>query len=97
LDEQVTSTWQQGLERWHWPSNADIGADLDEAVRRFAAAGMDVVAVDTTSMEQTAGGFRCVKVIAPGSVPMTFGHTARRVTGLPRLSEVRNPHPHPFP
>ena len=97
LDEPVTLTWQQGLERWHWPSNADIGADLDESVRRFAAAGMDVVAIDTTSMEQTSGGFRCVKVIAPGSVPMTFGHTARRVTGLPRLPEVRNPHPHPFP
>ncbi|MFE3500211.1 TOMM precursor leader peptide-binding protein [Kitasatospora sp. NPDC059146] len=97
LDDPVTSTWQQGLERWRWPSHTDIGADLDEAVRRFAAAGMDVVAVDTTSMEHTAGGFRCVKVLAPGSVPMTFGHAARRVTGLPRLPEVRNPHPHPFP
>lgn len=97
LDDPVTSTWQQGLERWPWPVNADIGADLDESVRRFAAAGMDVVAVDTTSMEQTVGGFTCVKVMAPGSVPMTFGHTARRVTGLPRLPEVRNPHPHPFP
>ncbi|WP_051969234.1 TOMM precursor leader peptide-binding protein [Kitasatospora azatica] len=97
LDNPVTSSWEQGLERWYWPRHTDIGADLDEAVRRFAAAGMDVVAVDTTSMEQTAGGFRCVKVLAPGSVPMTFGHAARRVTGLPRLSEVRNPHPHPFP
>ncbi|GAA5020355.1 TOMM precursor leader peptide-binding protein [Kitasatospora paranensis] len=96
-DDPVTSTWQQGLERWHWPRNADIGADLDEAVRRFAAAGMDVIAVDTTSTEQASGGFTCVKVMAPGSVPMTFGHAARRVTGLPRLAEVRNPHPHPFP
>ncbi|MCL6669276.1 TOMM precursor leader peptide-binding protein [Streptomyces panaciradicis] len=97
LDAPRTLGWQQALERWRWPRNTDIGADLDEAVRRFAAAGMDVVAVDTTSTEQTAGGFRCVKVIAPGSVPMTFGHAARRVTGLPRLPEVRNPHPHPFP
>ncbi|WP_082526862.1 TOMM precursor leader peptide-binding protein [Kitasatospora sp. MBT63] len=97
LDAPETSTWQQGLERRPWPRHTDIGADLDEAVRRFAAAGMDVVAVDTTSTEQASGGFTCVKVIAPGSVPMTFGHTARRVTGLPRLAEVRNPHPHPFP
>ncbi|MFJ9896671.1 TOMM precursor leader peptide-binding protein [Streptomyces sp. NPDC091280] len=97
LDDPVPLAWEQGLERWRWPRHTDIGADLDEAVRRFAAAGMDVVAVDTTSTEQTAGGFRCVKVIAPGSVPMTFGHAARRVTGLPRLPEVRNPHPHPFP
>lgn len=97
FDEPAVLTWQQGLERWHWPSNTDIGTDLDESVRRFAAAGMDVVAVDTTSTEQASGGFRCVKVIAPGTVPMTFGHRARRVTGLPRLSQVRNPHPHPFP
>jgi ribosomal protein S12 methylthiotransferase accessory factor len=96
LDKPVTMTWSQGLERWRWPSNGEIGADLDEAVMRFASAGMDVIAVDTTSTEQASGGFRCVKVIAPGSVPMTFGHTARRVTGLPRL-DVRNPHPHPFP
>jgi ribosomal protein S12 methylthiotransferase accessory factor len=96
LDKPATMTWSQGLERWRWPSNDEIGADLDEAVMRFASAGMDVIAVDTTSTEQASGGFRCVKVIAPGSVPMTFGHTARRVTGLPRL-EVRNPHPHPFP
>ncbi|MEU7041242.1 TOMM precursor leader peptide-binding protein [Streptomyces varsoviensis] len=97
LDAPPESTWQQGLDRWQWPGTTDIGADLDEAVRRFAAAGMDVVAVDTTSTEQASGGFTCVKVIAPGSVPMTFGHLARRVTGLPRLPLVRNPHPHPFP
>ena len=96
LDEPVTLTWQHGLDRWRWPDNGEIGADLDEAVRRFARAGLDVIAVDTTSTEQASGGFRCVKVIAPGSVPMTFGHTARRVTGLPRLT-VRNEHPHPFP
>ncbi|GGN26304.1 hypothetical protein GCM10011578_060820 [Streptomyces fuscichromogenes] len=97
LDAPQPLAWDRGLARWHWPRHPDIGADLDEAVRRFAAAGMDVVAVDTTSTEQTSGGFRCVKVMAPGSVPMTFGHAARRVTGLPRLPEVRNPHPHPFP
>jgi ribosomal protein S12 methylthiotransferase accessory factor len=97
LGNPVTLTWSEGLDRWRWPGNDEIGADLDEAVGRFAAAGMDVIAVDTTSTEQAAGGFTCVKVIAPGSVPMTFGHTARRVTGLPRLAEVRNPHPHPFP
>jgi ribosomal protein S12 methylthiotransferase accessory factor len=97
LEDPPTQTWEQGLERRPWPRHAEIGADLDEAVRRFAAAGMDVVAVDTTSTEQASGGFTCVKVIAPGSVPMTFGHTARRVTGLPRLGRVRNPHPHPFP
>jgi len=68
--------------------------------------------VDQTSPEHRAGGFVCVKVIIPGTLPMTFGHHHRRVDGLPRLATVPhrlgyaarplapsdlNPHPHPFP
>lgn len=48
----------------------------------------------------------------PGTLPMTFGHAARRVEGLSRVrtlprtlglradalaEEEINPHPHPFP
>jgi ribosomal protein S12 methylthiotransferase accessory factor len=97
LADPVRRTWRQARRRWDWPVTLDIGADLEEAVRRFDAAGMDVVAVDMTATEHAAGGFRCAKVIAPGAVPMTFGHSLRRVTGLARLPRVRNPHPHPFP
>ncbi|HTI27849.1 MAG TPA: TOMM precursor leader peptide-binding protein [Kutzneria sp.] len=97
LDGARTVPWQQARRRWDWPANDDIGTDLAEAVTRFADAGLEVVAVDMTSAEHRAGEFRCVKVIVPGSVPMTFGHSSRRVTGLPRLPEVRNPFPHPFP
>ena len=97
LADPVRWTWRRARRRWDWPPTLDIGADLAEAVRRFGAAGLDVVAVDMTSTEHAAGGFRCAKVIAPGAVPMTFGHTVARVTGLARLPAVRNPHPHPFP
>jgi ribosomal protein S12 methylthiotransferase accessory factor len=53
-----------------------------------------------------------VKVIVPGTLPMTFGHGNRRIHGIPRLYTVPaelghragvltpadiNPHPHPFP
>jgi ribosomal protein S12 methylthiotransferase accessory factor len=90
----------------------DLRDDLLEAVRRFGAAGMDVIVVDQTTPEHRAGGLACVKVLAPGSVPMTFGYDKRRIDGLPRLLEVPhrlgyrsgplrpdelNPHPHPFP
>ncbi|MFE7115737.1 TOMM precursor leader peptide-binding protein [Streptomyces sp. NPDC057654] len=95
-----------------WPLHTDLRDDLAEAVGRMLAGGMDVVAVDQTSPLHEAAGLRCVKVIAPGALPMTFGHRNRRITGLPRLREVPhrlgyaqrpltdadiNPYPHPFP
>ncbi|MFI7454508.1 TOMM precursor leader peptide-binding protein [Nonomuraea sp. NPDC049714] len=95
-----------------WPRHADLSDDLHELVGRWLAEGMDVIAVDTTSTEQAAGGFASAKVIVPGTLPMTFGHRFRRTEGLPRLLTVPrllghrdrdlrpeeiNPHPHPFP
>lgn len=94
------------------PRNADLTADLDETVARYLDRGQDVVVVDQTTPEHRAGGFRCVKVLIPGLLPMTFGHWARRTDGLPRLFTAPrelgyadreltaadvNPHPHPFP
>ncbi|MCP3801373.1 TOMM precursor leader peptide-binding protein [Allokutzneria sp. A3M-2-11 16] len=92
--------------------NADLTDDLRELVGRYLADGMDVVVVDQTTPEHAAGDLACVKVIIPGTLPMTFGHRFRRVDGLPRLREVPhrlgmsdrpltaeeiNPDPHPFP
>jgi ribosomal protein S12 methylthiotransferase accessory factor len=92
--------------------NADLRDDLIEALRRYLDTGMDVVVVDQTTPEHRAGGFACVKVFVPGTVPITFGHHHRRLDGLPRLYEIPhrlgyqprpsthdelNPHPHPFP
>jgi ribosomal protein S12 methylthiotransferase accessory factor len=99
-------------ETWHWPEHDDLRDDLTELLGRFLGHGLDVVVVDQTTPEHRAGGFTCVKVIVPGTLPMTFGHQARRVDGLPRLFEVPhrlgyrprpltpadvNPYPHPFP
>ncbi|MEV0278504.1 TOMM precursor leader peptide-binding protein [Streptomyces sp. NPDC050610] len=95
-----------------WPLHTDLRDDLAEATRRMLAGGMDVVVVDQTSPLHEAAGLTCVKVIAPGALPMAFGHRNRRTTGLPRLREVPhrlgyaprpladadlNPYPHPFP
>ena len=85
---------------------------MTEVLRRLSSHGLDVVVVDQTTPEHRAGGLHCVKVIVPGTLPMTFGHANRRVHGLPRLFAVPallgyrlqslapqdvNPHPHPFP
>ncbi|MBO0867227.1 MAG: TOMM precursor leader peptide-binding protein [Micromonosporaceae bacterium] len=91
---------------------ADLSDDLHHVVRRYLAAGLDVIAVDQTTVEHRAAGLACVKVLIPGMLPMTFGHTRRRAEGMPRLHEVPvrlgyrnapladeeiNPYPHPFP
>ncbi|MEV4569226.1 TOMM precursor leader peptide-binding protein [Nonomuraea sp. NPDC049419] len=90
----------------------DLGELMRAVVGRYTASGMDVVVVDQTSDELRAMDLHAVKVLIPGTVPMTFGHRYRRTSGLPRLLEV--PHrlghigrplteddlstdPHPFP
>ncbi|MEU4834403.1 TOMM precursor leader peptide-binding protein [Streptosporangium sp. NPDC023615] len=91
-------------------ANADLRDDLEELLRRYLGDGLDVLVVDQTSPEHRAGGFACVKVLIPGTLPMTFGHDRRRLEGLPRLYRVpgllghRDPlpghvgaYPHPFP
>jgi ribosomal protein S12 methylthiotransferase accessory factor len=94
------------------PRDEDLSVDLRATVDRYLARGHDVVVVDQTTPEHRVAGLSCVKVLVPGLLPMTFGHWARRVDGLPRLlaapqslgyTERRlrpdevNPHPHPFP
>ncbi|MFI5913341.1 TOMM precursor leader peptide-binding protein [Dactylosporangium sp. NPDC051541] len=92
--------------------NTDLCDDLRSTIDRYRTTGLDVIVVDQTTPEHRAGGLSCVKVIIPGTLPMTFGHQFRRVDGLPRLYDVPrllgfrsdrlapedvNPHPHPFP
>ena len=117
LDFLTTSTDVRGLADMRARNrdafgNADLRDDLREVLARYLGSGLDVIVVDQTTPEHRAGGFTCVKVIIPGTVPMTFGHHNRRIDGLPRLYEVPwklgyraqplrhdelNPHPHPFP
>ncbi|MFF4646128.1 TOMM precursor leader peptide-binding protein [Streptomyces sp. NPDC001389] len=100
-----------------WPGApepvADLGDLLAATVGRLERAGLEVVTVDQSEPGlRDRLGLHCVKVIVPGSLPMTFGHVNRRTRGLPRLLEVphllgRAPrplrhedlalHPHPFP
>ncbi|KJY27506.1 YcaO-like family protein, partial [Streptomyces katrae] len=100
-----------------WPGApepvADLAALLAATVDRLAGAGLEVVTVDQTEPGlRDRLGLHCVKVVVPGSLPMTFGHVNRRTRGLPRLLDVphrlgRTPgplrheelalHPHPFP
>ncbi|MFD8019741.1 YcaO-like family protein [Streptomyces lavendulae] len=72
----------------------------------LAAAGMDeVLVVDQTGREHEAAGLRSVRVLVPGSVPLTFGFAHQRILGLPRLAAARGPEGsslerltvHPFP
>ncbi|WP_433125506.1 TOMM precursor leader peptide-binding protein [Micromonospora sp. CA-240977] len=90
----------------------DLRDDLHALTDRFLSTGLDVLVVNQTTTEHRAAGLSCVKVIVPGTLPMTFGHANRRVHGLERLRTVSarlgyrssvltesaiNPHPHPFP
>lgn len=94
------------------PEQLDLSEDLNNLIASYLTIGLDVIVVDQTSPEQMAGQFRCVKVIIPGTLPMSFGYHARRITGLERLYQLPhrlgyypqplteaevNPYPHPFP
>lgn len=95
-----------------WGRSLDLAVDARSVIDRYLASGLDVVVVDQTTPELAAGGFACVKVLIPGTLPMTFGYAARRTDGLARLASAPvtlghrsmplepaevNPHPHPFP
>jgi ribosomal protein S12 methylthiotransferase accessory factor len=98
--------------QWQWPAFSNLAEDLSELVGRYINIGLDVIVVNQTSPEHRAGDLTCVKVLVPGTLPMTFGHRFRRTDGIPRLFSVPrqlgyqiqdmrpeqiNPYPHPFP
>lgn len=90
----------------------DLRDNVREAVERYLRCGLDVIVVDQSGAEHRASDLSCVKVIIPGTLPMTFGHRYRRLHQLSRLFDVPvalghaqrrltpgdlNLHPHPFP
>jgi ribosomal protein S12 methylthiotransferase accessory factor len=110
---QQPQTFQQAFaDYYRHPSvELDLRADLQQLIAAYLARGNDVLVVDQTAPEHLACGLRCVKVLVPGMLPMTFGEHNRRLTGLERLQHVPwalgyqdhpltaaeiNPHPHPF-
>lgn len=94
------------------PGLVDLCEDLKAVIASYLATGLDIIVVDQTTPEHIVGQFRCVKVIIPGTLPMSFGHSARRISGFKRLHHLPyqlgysthpltqaeiNPYPHPFP
>lgn len=73
-----------GRER-SWPAHADLRDDLLEMVGRFRRENMEVIVVNQTGPEHRALGLHCVRVLIPGTLPLTYGHWRRRLRNLPRL------------
>jgi ribosomal protein S12 methylthiotransferase accessory factor len=106
-------TFQEAFESfyYHPPERMDLRDDLEFLINYYLKQGIDVIVVDQTAPEHLPCGLRCVKVLMPGMLPMTFGQQNRRVTGFERLHQLPftlgyqnhplteaevNPHPHPF-
>jgi ribosomal protein S12 methylthiotransferase accessory factor len=90
----------------------DLREDVEACVSAVTSRGFDVVVVDQTASEQLALGFRTVKVLIPGLIPIDFGWSRQRGPLMPRVRtalreaglreddlapEDLNPAPHPFP
>ena len=113
LAEQPLQTMQERFAaHYARQPSLDLTEELFRLVEQVSRCGHDVIIVDQTSPELRAGGFWCVRVLAPGLIPLTFGHLFRRTRHLDRLyrlpqelgyadhilteSEL-NPDPHAFP
>ena len=59
------------------PGTGNPRSDLQLVLDRLAAAGMQVLAVETTTAEAASVGFRVVRVIIPQLMPLAFTHRAR--------------------
>ncbi|MDB4866102.1 MAG: bacteriocin biosynthesis protein SagD [Cohnella sp.] len=103
-------TFQQEFEQSAW--HPDLTDDLKMLLQAFRRLDMDVIVVNQSTPETLRNGLHCVKVIIPGTLPMTFGYQLTRLTGLDRVLKVPaklgyverplthdqlNSHPHPFP
>jgi ribosomal protein S12 methylthiotransferase accessory factor len=95
----------------HPPEHMDLRDDLESLISYYLKRGIDIIVVDQTAPEHLPCGLRCVKVLMPGMLPMTFGQHHRRIIGFERLHQLPltlryqdhpltkaeiNPHPHPF-
>jgi ribosomal protein S12 methylthiotransferase accessory factor len=86
-------------------------ASLRIVVDDLSSLGLDAVAVDLTTEDVDAAGFKVVRVVIPGLQPLDVNHTTqylggRRLYELPWRLGLRdaptqpselNPYPHPFP
>ncbi len=89
------------------PAAIDLSNALDGLVQSSLEFCHDIVVVDQSFEPFAQQGVHCVKVLAPGLLPMTFGHQYRRISKarLQRApgsrvtgkSPPRQYLPHPFP
>lgn len=86
--------------------SGDLRQVLERVVQACTAVGARPLVVDISTPAVRAAGLRAAKVLAPGLVPMSFGHAVARTHGLPRLDALLPPDPadreraldpHPFP
>jgi ribosomal protein S12 methylthiotransferase accessory factor len=70
-------------------SSMELTTDLHRLVSSVCQVADDVLIVDQTASILDPLGLHCVKVLAPGLLPVTFGHQYRRISPH-RLSGARN-------
>lgn len=113
LNEQTpVLTFSEAFPSMPWPWREDLTEDLEQMLIIFQSLNMEIIVVDQSSSETLRNGLRCVKVLIPGMLPMTFGYHLSRLAGLNRILDVPmklgytdhrltfeelNPYPHPFP
>lgn len=91
------------------PAPTDLRDELMHRVQQTLAVASDVIVVNQSWGPMEALNLHCVKVLAPGLTPVTFGHqhrrcalsrlnAARQARGLPVMTQAEiNPEPHNFP
>lgn len=111
--KQPQQTFQEAFRAFyqHPPDHMDLRDDLEDLISNYLKRGTDTIVVDQTAPEHIPCGLRCVKILMPGMLPITFGQNNRRVMGFERLHQLPfalgyrnqplteaeiNPHPHPF-
>jgi len=110
--ERRRQTFDEAFARADGPPRADLKEELELLLERFRRCKLDVIVIDVTAPELRRNRLHCVKVLIPGTLPMTFGHDYTRLEGLDRLFRVPmelgftkqrlspeqiNRYPHPFP
>nr|WP_255552003.1 TOMM precursor leader peptide-binding protein [Erythrobacter crassostrea] len=93
----------------NWGST-DLKRDLDTLIKEVAKVSDDIIVIDQTAEHIEQIGLHCVKTLAPGMHPVTFGHQYRRISKKrlqsardvlaakgERVVEGENPFPHNFP
>jgi ribosomal protein S12 methylthiotransferase accessory factor len=112
LRDRRTLSFAEIERKADWPDTQDLRDDVVQLVERYVDTGLDVIVVDQTGPEHRLSDISCVKIIIPGTLPITFGHSLRRTHDLPRLRTIPhelgyratilndhdlNEYPHPFP